>query len=227
MSYRIPQNVIQTGFLAASLFMPLLVQGQQAQPKAPIKGPVSMAAPNDLVKWADPALTASPSQPVTFKKTVRFAYKEQAFDPPYRIAAPIPKASASYATPEDAAIARISALMEANVDWWLSIWDAKTRKEQDEILKKAGEGERLAANWKDIFTLNRAELKHKITYGNYVIITYDLVNSRTNERANQEFPSIFHLEGGVWKATNDLRSVAMIPLSPWASGKSSYEETFK
>ena len=199
-----------------------VLTGMAQAPKSGAFSPVN----RDLVGWAEPAVGATPSQPVKFRTAMRFHYTQQQFQPVFTVT-PIARTAARYNTPEDAMLARVSAIVTGDYDWWLSIWDAGSRKEQEERMKAPGEAEKMVAGWKDLYAHNHIELQHKIAYGQYVIVTYKVVPNGAGQGNPSEFPTVFHLEGGAWKSTNDLRSDPLVPMSPWNTGKSEYEESFK
>ena len=199
--------------------------GGQAQPKSKPQPEASMMPP-DKVRWAAPVFVATPSEPVAFKEIIKYTYRLQSFTPPFRVEA-VAKGAAGYKTPEEAMIARTSALMAADVDWWLSIWDQKSRDQQKELLAQTGRKEAMTSSWKDVFAKNRLQLLHKVTYGNYVIVTYRMVNVDTGKTGDAELPVVFKNEGGVWRSTNDLHADAILLQSPWIDGRLATEVVVK
>ena len=121
----------------------------------------------------------------------------------------------------------VSAMRAGDVDWWLSLWDIKARDEQESLLRqKPGKASSMITGWKGLFGKTRVELVRTLTYGDYVIISYQLVTPDTGQ-TSWELPSVFRREGGAWRATNDLRSDPLPRVEPWVSGKTEEEEVVR
>lgn len=129
-----------------------------------------------------------------------------------RYSSPVPVAittrdKASYASPEQATMALVSAMATQDFEWFRSVWDAASVKVLEERDKTTNQD---AAFWKNAwargFANTRVELTTRIETGEYVLIAYRLVpaNATTREGAATELVTALKADKGRWFATQEL-----------------------
>lgn len=134
----------------------------------------------------------------------------------------VSREQARYNTPENTAIAMLSAMAAGDYDWWLSIWSEEARAMMTKRYQEAGRKPAdIVAPWKGILTTRPAVLVGKADYGRQRT-SYALVRYRTNS-ANEltlhdsktgkvtplgirhfESTMSFRFNNGRWEAVQEL-----------------------
>jgi len=172
-------------------------------------------------EWVWPRVSTTPPEPRTLTLLDHYDYREMRYDPPYLIDAGVPKAEARYDRPEYVVLARISAMLAGDYDWWLQNWDPESR---EFIARKNAENgdtpESWVTLWKDRLRFMRFKLVRRIESGPYVIVTYHLVTPKGADAGNGlEMPIVLHRVGERWYATQALHKDPFLPASPWVTGQ--------
>lgn len=136
-----------------------------------------------------------------------YYYKVRAYTPPVEVK-PVNAASASYANPETAAIANISAMVAGDFEWWRSTWTPAAQRmmsQRDRDLDRAP-SEWLEI-WARVFPGRTIELTHRIDTGSFVLIAYRVLPSADEpEGETIELTGAYELDDGRWLSTQALAS---------------------
>jgi len=134
----------------------------------------------------------------------------------------VSRASASYATPEKAAVALLSAMAAGDYAWWLSIWSPEARALMTQRYQESGRTSAdIVANWRGILTERPAVLVGKAEYARqrsiYALVRYrttggsgltarDLKTGKVTDLGSKDFENTlaFKLSNGRWEAVQDL-----------------------
>lgn len=156
-----------------------------AQQTSPPKrtGGQSRPQPIEQTKGNTAAFTAAPIFPATAPETQRivvedsYFFQVRTFTPAVKVKY-ITRAAASYRTPEDAAIARISALVATDFAWFRSGWTEQAQAVLEAQDKLTGQTPTFWVNlWQRIFANRQIELTHRIETGEYVLIAYRIIGA--------------------------------------------------
>lgn len=156
-----------------------------------------------------------PTGPARVEKVVEemaYFYRLSAYQPAVAVQ-PVARASASYDTPEDAAIAAISAMLTGDYAWFLETWTPAARRAFEQRNAELGRGpEFWTSAWQKGFAGKRVELTHRIETGPYVLIAYTIVDPAAPPAAVEEgtgvrrpfLTTVLEERDGRWLATQDL-----------------------
>ncbi len=124
---------------------------------------------------------------------------------------PVSRESASYDTPEAAAVSGISAMFAKDFGWFRSTWDQASNALMDERDKAMKRGpEFWMAAWEKAFKNRKALLTERVETGDYVFILYKLVDEAkravAGDAPNQdiELITVLKLQDGKWLATQEM-----------------------
>lgn len=138
----------------------------------------------------------------------------------------VSKNKASYTTVEDAFVARMSAIISLDYDWWLSTLDDKSRVLALENYEKNNWDKTHWHNiWQHQFVGSKVKFIRKIEYKSYFIITYKIFRNGKDISGGFELPSAYKKKDGKWFATLDLRANRLMTLAPWVNDLSEHVET--
>jgi hypothetical protein len=156
-----------------------------------------------------------------------YEYTIRDYAPPVRVAV-VPRDASSTATPEDAAIAHLSALQSLDYEWWSSLWTESSLVKMAEIDKAEKRGREFWIEaWERAFRGRAFELTQRLDTGDYVIIVYReqgrpdayplkvvLKHEKEGWRATQDLsadPVLHHWNEGDARLRNVVRSVNASP----------------
>lgn len=176
-------------------------------------------------KWTDPRYKATEPKDAKFTEIATYHYRESVLQPVVTIA-PVSKVSATYDTPEHAMVARLSAMMSLDYDWWFETWDAKAQRQirEDNTRLKRGP-EQWKSQW-GIFKAANVQLVRRIEIQQYRILTYVLIG-KDGTTKTPELVTVFQRDGSKWLATFDLKESDLLAAAPWATGKSEIHLTVR
>lgn len=151
---------------------------------------------------APPAFETKPPESGQFVVEYLYNYTRRDYVPPARMQ-PVARAAASYATPEDAFVAQMSAMQSGDYDWWLAGWTADSRAQivaRNAQLKRTGRD--WAEIWKKGFAGQEVRLLQRADTGPYVFVVYGLFD----DKGDKTFEGIFVSErvAEQWLATQAL-----------------------
>ncbi|MFN7963845.1 MAG: hypothetical protein U0002_21455 [Thermoanaerobaculia bacterium] len=138
-----------------------------------------------------------------------YFYRTLPYQPAVEVRA-ITHDKASYATPEEATIAAISAMLSADYGWFLETWTADSRRQLEARNQALGRSpEFWQEGWKKAFGGMRVELVTRIETGPYVLIAYSLTpqNEAAGAPGAKKKPfltSVLKNDGGRWLATQEM-----------------------
>lgn len=119
-----------------------------------------------------------------------------------------PVLAAKRDTPEAAVLALLSAMRTGNFDAFVDCWDDADKPILLALKKQPAELQQLLNGWKTIFGGNRpVELLDRVE-----LIGYVLLDVRAG---TAQLPSVFKLENGQWRMTNDLGRSGDLFLGNW------------
>ncbi len=176
-------------------------------------------APMYAGEWVWPTLDTSEPQTGELTVTTRYVYKLYVAEGAQELPV-LDRPAATLETPVDALIARMSALRKLDYDWWLSLWDKRSRELYQEKDRREGRNrDYWLTLWKAQFRDARILVRKKIEYGKYTIFTYSVLSKTGQDIGGGiEFPLVLAKEDGNWKVTLDLRANPLLSESPWYSG---------
>ncbi len=131
------------------------------------------------------------------------------------------KDKVTYDFPENAVVARFSALAAMDLAWWKNQWvtDAEARISLEKLLANGSTETELINRWGSITQYNNIQLNSRVTYENYSIVTYQVVKKGlTPEHGNFVLPVVFKLIDGAWKVSSGLSRSPLLAHSPWRTG---------
>lgn len=157
-----------------------------------------------------------PTGPGRVEKVVEemaYFYNLKAYQPAVPVR-PVVREQAAYDTPEDAAIATISAMVAGDYDWFLATWtpDARRAFEQRNTDLRRG-ADFWTAAWQTAFGGDKSvELTHRVETGAYVLIAYTIVDPAVPQIAADEdtgvrrpfLTAVLVEQEGRWLSTQDL-----------------------
>ena len=180
------------------------------------------AQPREVIEWMFPIhRTASPAQR---RKTVteHFDYVEMEYAPSPVLTQFVSCDEASFATPEQAFVSRLSAMVAGDYEWWMEHWDAESQVIVNARNAQSGETPQdWIKRWSDQLISLRFKLVRRVETGDFVVVTYQLVDQDGADASGVglEFPTAFRKVEGRWMATQMLAADALMNLSPWSSGE--------
>jgi len=178
-------------------------------------------------EWLTPAYPAQSSEQHTVTLKYKYTYEERQFIPSHSIE-PSPRNTWAFTSPESAMIARASAMKQLDFEGWLATWDQPSQLEMQEKAKKRNhELSEIVDQWKGILEVGRMSMVRRIKTGEYVIITYRVVDETGLDIGQVELPSVYHLVDGRWLGTQGLSSDVLLLESPWATGQQHVERTLE
>jgi len=154
--------------------------------------------------------------PPTVKEALVDAEKhrfvERSYSPPYVLHRhTAPPQPASLKSAEDAIAAYMSAIRNADWDWWFSMWDARGKSSIQQMIAlttdNTGTGnyqERLVATWKKFYAGRDNELMTRIEVPGYVIVYLRRVGETDTSR-DLLAPVVLKQDNGRWVMTHDLQ----------------------
>jgi hypothetical protein len=180
-----------------------------------------------IQEWQSPAYPAESNQEHTVSITYQYTYDERLFAPPFVIAAVSPMAR-TFASPEATMIARASAMKDLDYDAWLATWDEHAKAEMEQRAKQSGRKlNDVVDQWRGIMKAGRIMMVRRIQTGQFVVLTYRVVDSTGKDISQLELPSVFHLVGDQWLGTQELSSDELLLESPWVSEVAHVERTVR
>jgi len=129
---------------------------------------------------------------------------------------------AKYDTPENAMIARFSALAAKDIQWWRGQWESVEQADLSlsHLMANGATEKQIVNRWGNITEFNHIRLIRRITFNNYAIVTYQVVSKSKQSKKNKfEIPAVFKKIRGAWKVSSDLSKSPLIAHSPWVSKK--------
>ena len=148
----------------------------------------------------------STSQPKLAKVTQEHIYYYMIADyaPPY-VVTRVNRHGQKLDSPEHTAIALISAMMTADYDWYISLWDDKSvalMKEKD--AEKGRSRDTWIALWEQVYRNTSVTLTKRIETGEYVIVAFEVKTPGKPENSSRQSELIFRKQGDSWLATQAL-----------------------
>ena len=158
-----------------------------AQAPPPAKFPTGAAAPGQVV----------------IEDEYRFIVRR--YEPSVRVTT-VTKATASYATPEDAAIAQISAMLAGDFGWFVETWDPQSAQLMAARDKAQNQDASFwTQTWQRSLAGKRAELVARVDSGPYVVIEYRMVGvAAGGSQESFDLTTVVKLHEGRWRNTQDL-----------------------
>ena len=185
----------------------------------------SQIAPDQ--EWANPAYVAQSSQEHKVSITYRYTYEERIFTPPLVVESLAANAR-TFMSPESTMIARASAMKELDYAGWLATWDQPSQLQMEQRAKQAGlKLSDVVDQWRGILKAGQIMMVRRIQTGQFVILTYRIVDSSRRDIGQLELPSVFHLVGDQWLGTQELSTDELLLESPWITGTQHIERTAK
>jgi hypothetical protein len=169
--------------------------------------------------WVFPAYPTTPPEDKVITTIDTIHYEERRFEPELVVEA-IPPGAESYASPEQAFISRLSAMIRGDYDRFMASWDDLSRQ-----LTEANDAERgqtptlYIETWRSIFDAAKATMVRRIDTGDYVVITYKYVLPDGTVLVDIEFPGMFREFDDGWRATQELARDDLLAISPWVTGQ--------
>lgn len=164
------------------------------------------------------AFAAAPVFPATAPETRRlvvedsYFFQVRTFTPAVKVKY-VTRAAASYRTPEDAAIARISALVAHDFAWFRSGWTEQAQAVLEAQDKRTGQTPTFWVNlWQKVFANRQIELTHRIETGEYVLIAYRIIGAGEGGK-DVEMIDALKKENEQWLGTQEVSSDPV--LSHW------------
>lgn len=183
------------------------------------------AAPNQ--EWLTPAYPAQPSEQYTVTLKYSYTYEERQFASWYSLEA-LPKNQWAFTSPESAMIARGAAMRQMDYEGWLATWDASSKTLMEQRAKEHHqELSAVVDQWKDILEIGKMTMVRRIQTGQYVILTYRIVDEAGRDIGQIELPSVFHRVDEHWLGTQDLSRDILLLESPWVTGEQHVERTIE
>lgn len=178
-------------------------------------------------EWLTPAYPAQPSERHVVTLRYSYVYEERQFVPSYPIE-PLSRNQWELGSPESAMIVRASAMKQLDYEGWRTTWDEASKAEMEKQVKDHGrELSDLVDQWRGVLAAGRMAMVRRVQTGQYVILTYRIVDATGRDLGQIELPSVFHLVDGRWLGTQDLSSDVLLLESPWVTGKQQVERTFQ
>jgi hypothetical protein len=113
--------------------------------------------------------------------------------------------TASYGTPEDAAVALISAVVSGEYQWWRSVYSQSANAVMDKDDKESSRTPEVWKQlWKERLSGKDAYLTTRIETGDYVIVAGVFIMPNDPEGQTVKMQVAFKHEGSRWFATQDL-----------------------
>lgn len=176
-------------------------------------------------KWTTASYKTTEPKDATFTEIATYHYRESVLQPVVTVA-PVSKVSATYDTPEHAMVARLSAMMSLDYDWWFETWDAKAQKQIQEDNTRLKRGpEKWKSQWQ-IFKAANVQLVRRIEIQQYRVLTYVLIG-KDGTTKTPELVTVFQKDGNKWLATFDLKESDLLAAAPWITGKSEVRLTVR
>lgn len=160
----------------------------------------------------------------TMKKVVLETYTTVGvgtYVPPMSVNA-VTRGTASYLTPEDAAVAFLSSMAAGDYDWWLSIWSTESRAAMEKHYRDTGRKPAdIVANWEGLLKDRPAVLIGKAEYWRqrvgYALVRYRVrvgnqtrvdLDGRVSELKTKDFENTMSFKqiDGRWQMVQDLAS---------------------
>lgn len=174
----------------------------------------------------DPSYPAGPSEEHKVTISYRYTYQETRLDVPFSLEEG--NVSRQVSKPEEAMIARVVAMKRLDYPAWLETWDPQAKQQMEERAKQPDTTPTaLTAQWRGVLNTARMMMVRRIQTGEYVILTYRLIDRSGRDVGRLEFPSVFHLVGDRWLGTQDLASDFLLLESPWNTGVDRVERTVR
>lgn len=137
-------------------------------------------------------------------------YKVRAgkYTPPIAVSF-VEKSTATYDTPEHAAISQLSAMQKKDYQWWIECWTESSRAELNQANKQLNRTPEFWINRWSILENKNIELRYRADYEKnmvtYVLIGYALKGFIVG---GQDFESVlvYRKEASKWSAAQDLSS---------------------
>jgi hypothetical protein len=178
-------------------------------------------------EWVTPAYPARPSEEHTVTLKYSYTYDERQFTPAYAIE-PLSKDRRTLTSPESAMIARGAAMKELDYEGWLATWDDPSKSEMEQRAKEHNHELRtITDQWREVLVAGHMAMVRRIQTGNYVIVTYRIVDDAGQDISGIELPSVFHLVDGQWLGTQELSGDVLLLESPWVTGKEHVERVIR
>jgi hypothetical protein len=178
-------------------------------------------------EWVTPSYPARASEEHTVTLKYSYTYEERQLTPSYSIE-PLPATVWNFASPESAMIARASAMKQLDYENWLATWDQSS---QAEMQQRARQNNRelsdIVDQWRGILEVGRMVMVRRIQTGQYVILTYRVVDDSGRDIGQIELPSVFHLVKDRWLGSQELSSDILLLESPWVTGTQHVERTLR
>lgn len=153
-----------------------------------------------------PAVTYTTARPSVQKVVVEetYYYTVAPYEPVVVVPA-VTRAEATYRTPEEAAIASVSAMRTLDFEWFRELWDPASQRVLEARDRSLGQTPQFWKEaWQRAFAQHtRVELTHRIRTDDYVLISYRLVNP-ANPADSLEMMTALKRQDGRWWATQDL-----------------------
>ncbi len=164
----------------------------------------SSQKPEQIVTFiAPPAFPASAPDVQRLIVEDSYFYQVRTFTPAVKVK-PVTRAAASYGTPEDAAIARISALVAGDFAWFRSGWTQQAQIVLDEQDKLTNQTPEFWKNlWAKIFTGRQVELTHRIETGEYMLIAYRVLGAGKDGKDVELIDALKKVDGQ-WLGTQEI-----------------------
>ncbi len=153
---------------------------------------------------AQPRLTDPEIKKVVISNSYYFTIRY--YRPPLKVT-PITSATASYLTPQLAAVAFISAMSSGDFTWWRSIWTKDSNALMDKVDKEQSQPPDFwVGKWRQIFSGRDTYLDAQIQTGEFFIMVYRTVTPGTDlsKPSNDELAVPFKKDGNRWYATQEL-----------------------
>ncbi|WP_017444943.1 hypothetical protein [Gayadomonas joobiniege] len=134
----------------------------------------------------------------------------------------------SMKTPEEAFVARMSAVSSLDYQWWIETWSESAKNISLPYFQNKGLDEAYwIKTWKNQFVGRQIRFVHKVTYKDYQIIIYN-VSSPNGDLGVYYLPVVFkQAADGNWKVSLDLKQVPLLRISPWVKGLEKKEEVYE
>jgi hypothetical protein len=190
--------------LAVAIGAMAAVRAQVPQTPLPPQPPAA-SVEKPAMSLPAPFYPTGPGQVKQFVVENIYTYERLVYSPAIVIQRVV-RDKASYATPEQALVSHLSAMLAGDYEWWLSGWDKGSQKYLDERSKQVN---RTPADWRALWAKalvgDQIVLTERLEtgpFGPYVMLVYVLRDKAGKDTFKTTY--VAKLEAGRWVATQEL-----------------------
>lgn len=149
-----------------------------------------------------------PAEMKTLVEEISYQYFVRKYSPPVKVKLVKNREDVSYASPEEAVIAHISAMVAGDYEWSASGWDKVSQKFNSAHLKSVNlTPDLVTKKWKETFKDRRFELITRVDFRGGVLIEYRAISQSKAENNALTLKNVVKKQpDGMWKLTQEFRS---------------------